>query len=318
VQQLVEATILLIVLYTQSRYYAMCTFTLQIFANFSLAFDASMCRHYLPFQAFGEGTPLAIVTDLVIGLRVYALYGRNKYIAVVLAALLLVQTVVIFLIYLTPSMHAMTLPDHASTDQIPLLHFCLVETSSRLSNFQSAGIQWMQAIYDATAFGLIACKTAKSAFKERAVGGVRALIMKNGLLYFAVVFSAYLTWAMMTIFSPSGIKYAAAIPSVILSCLAVNRLTLSLRAFNGTDEVDACDAGNCPSNIVFERPRMRRRRSWIGTSTFEVPGDSHVERTSEQSHELESFDSETCRRTDRPESGSEVVSTRLIDVQKLV
>ncbi len=37
----------------------------------------------------------------------------------------------------------------------------------------------MQAIFDATAFGLIACKTAKSAFKERAVGGVRALIMKK-------------------------------------------------------------------------------------------------------------------------------------------
>ena len=43
----------------------------------------------------------------------------------------------------------------------------------------------MQAVYDSTAFALIVFKTAHAVLYEHRHGGVHALIVKHGLLYYA-------------------------------------------------------------------------------------------------------------------------------------
>ncbi len=42
----------------------------------------------------------------------------------------------------------------------------------------------MQVVYDSVAFGLILAMTASSVLNEGGSGGVRALIVKNGVLYY--------------------------------------------------------------------------------------------------------------------------------------
>ncbi len=90
-----------------------------------------------------------------------------------------------------------------------------------------------------------------------------------------------------------------------MTCLMVNKLTLSLRAYTSTDEVD--DTGNNTlSNIAFRRSsRIKRRRSWIGTSTFEVNEDRDsrdVQRSVEpfRVHDMEAFDLPDRRRVEGP------------------
>jgi len=293
--------------YLISRYYAMCNFILQIVANFSVAFDISKCKRYVPFQMLGQGIPLIAISNMIIGLRVYALYGRNKYIAVILPTCIIAEISVSIWVYSIPSIHPVTLPGPASINQIPVLHLCLGSPSDSLSNLQSAAYLFMQAIFDSITFGLLVFKTAEAIFKERDYGGVRALIVKNGLLYYAIVFSAWFTWAMMIVFSPPGLKYAAANPTTVMTCLSVSRLTLSLRAFTGTDEVDSTI--NSVSNVRFGRPSTKRRRSWIGTSTFEITEDSNVQRSAEPYHDVEAFELLDRCRVDGLESSLVATST---------
>jgi len=280
---------------SQNRYYAMCVFILHIVANFSVAFDTSICRRYVPLQIFGEGIPLTIIIDVIIGLRVYALYGRNKSIAVILATSIIAEFSVSFWIYSIPSIHPVTLPGPASITQIPALHICLGSASSSLSNLQSAAYLFMQAFYDSITFGLIVYKTASAVLKERGHGGVRALMVKNGLVYYAIVFSAYCTWAMMTIFSPPGLKYAAASPTIMLACLSVNKLTLSLRQFYNKEDLECINVTTSTAAYAAgggggSGTRAGRRRSWIGTSTFEVTAGDFVHDRSVPSFESGTFE----------------------------
>ncbi len=125
-------------------------------------------------QAYGDGIPLSIITNLVVGLRsvlrdvllennqylahlvrVYALYGRNRYIAVIFTVYIIAELGVLFWIYFTPSIscefvrdsscaYALTivaavtfeLPGLASNNNlnsIPLLHRTLIFDSNPLT-----------------------------------------------------------------------------------------------------------------------------------------------------------------------------------------
>ena len=55
-----------------------------------------------------------------------------------------------------------------------------------------------------------------------------------------------------------------------LACLSANKLTLSLRAYG---EAPVAKMFN-PSDPLPPSPRLRRRRSWVGTSTFEIRNPS--------------------------------------------
>jgi len=88
--------------------------------------------YVIDLEAYADGIPLTGITNLVIGLRVYALYRRNKYIAVFLVTYIIAELAVLLWIYLTPGISAVTLPGPASVNKIPLLHSCLVSPSSRM------------------------------------------------------------------------------------------------------------------------------------------------------------------------------------------
>jgi len=264
------------------------------------------CKHYAPFQIFGGALVPTFVTDMVIGLRVYALYNRNKYIGGILATYIMAEIAVSLWVYTVPSIHLITLPGPASINQISVVHLCLATASSSLSHIQAAASLFMQVVYDSITFGLIALKTALVVLKRSRHGGVRALLVKNGFLYYVIVFSAYFTWAMMTAFSPPGLQNVAGIPALIMTCISVNRLTLSLRQFYCADVSDASKPG-----YAIDVPRMNRRRSWIGTSTFEVTGEN-VENGLEPNHGSETFELRTQfggRRDKRPNPGLEEIAS---------
>ncbi len=86
-------------------------------------FYSDRCKRYAPLEIFGEGIPLSITMNIIIGLRyafydilskichaekpyrVYALYGRNKYVAGVLAIYNIAEFSVAFWINTIPSIH---------------------------------------------------------------------------------------------------------------------------------------------------------------------------------------------------------------------
>ncbi|KLO08372.1 hypothetical protein SCHPADRAFT_908678 [Schizopora paradoxa] len=234
---------------------------------------ARRCERYILFGPFASGIPMTFVPDILIGLRVYALYRRNAVLKYALPIYLAAQLAVALWIYLTPGMHPVTLPGPPSVMEVPSLHVCVAEASARLDNLHSATFQIMQTLYDTLAFGMIAYKAIVEALGPWKGRSVKALMAKHGIIYFGVVFSMNFAWAMMILFAPIGIKYSIAEPTVVLACLSVNRMTLSLRAFScPKDGVDSYRP-NTDSITLINRAGLgmrRRRQTWIGTSSFEV------------------------------------------------
>jgi len=120
---------------------------------------------------------------------------------------------------------------------------------------------------------------------------------------------------MMILFSPPGLKYAAAHPATMMTCLMVNRLTLSLRQYYETEELDCTELAT-PVFATGTGPRTGRRRSWIGTSTFEAIEKMHVQDSLAPDHGSGTFelhvDVASGRRREEWEFHSEADSTRIV------
>lgn len=139
---------------------------------------------------------------------------------------------------------------------------------------------------------MIIFKTARDALGAQRTGNIRALIARHGLLYYVVVFSANLTWALMIVVSPPGLKYSAAVPTIMMACLSVNKLTLSLRGFSEAEAKQGQAAIASPP-ATPHRLKLKRRRSWIGTSTFEIGDDYVPESLAFNSYEMHSQQTKT-------------------------
>ncbi len=162
-------------------------------------------KGYLPLQAFGEGTPLTVIADIVIGLRsvprnesyisarsghpairVYALYGRNKYIAVILASIIFTGL------------------------NYPIL------------------LVWYQ----------VRCRGMSFLWSLR-----RPRTYSNRHLTFNIYCPTTCQWVFLVFcvfYPPLNLLLCCSMTSI-----AVNRLTLSLRAFNAPNEVDNSRATAC-------------------------------------------------------------------------
>lgn len=75
-----------------------------------------------------------------------------------------------------------------------------------------------------------------------------------------------------------------------MTCVSVNRLTLSLRAFYETREFETIVMSHNTVEITVGGRHMKRRRSWIGTSTFESIGDSRVQNGSGENRGASEFE----------------------------
>ncbi|TDL21942.1 hypothetical protein BD410DRAFT_789021 [Rickenella mellea] len=218
-------------LFIVNRYYALLAFAVTVSAFFSPLFTHEVCPQFAVFLPFAVGVVLIITPGIVMGLRIYALYGRNKILGAFIVMYLLAEFVLKCWINVFPGHHPLVLPP--SAPHIEAFQICIELASDSLGNLKTASYQLMETIYDLVIFGLMIAKTI-SAYKSRSTHGalrtdIVFLIARHGVLYFAAIFTANLLWAMLILFAPKGLKYSTVTPSLILVCTLVNRLTIDLR-----------------------------------------------------------------------------------------
>jgi len=250
-----------------NRYYAIAITAFTLFVNILPAFTKAMCERLQFVTPFAGSITLTNTSNFIIALRVYALYNRSKALAAFFALYLIGELGVTLWVYATPSLELLSLPGPESDTGSLALHTCSAITSPKLSALQSASFQFMQTAFDSCALALIMWRTFRESLQTNSIHGIKRVILKHGILYYIVVFSLNLAWAIMVVTATDGIKYVMAGPVLALTPMAANRLTLSLRVYALQDDDDDASA---------KRPhpaKLRRRGSWMGTSTFEVRSD---------------------------------------------
>ncbi|KLO12279.1 hypothetical protein SCHPADRAFT_429220 [Schizopora paradoxa] len=212
-----------------NRYYSVAALSVGVIADVLPAFTP--CKRMIIFDPLAMGTPLTMFPNFIVAVRIYAIYARNKYLAAAMIIYLIAETGVALWIYLTPSVHSIQLPGPESITDSLTLHQCLADDSQNLSSLQAASFQIMQTIFDSCALALVLFKTYREFMGPKPYRGLRSIIASHGLIYYLVVFSTNISWALMVLLATPDLKYTMAVPTIALAPLAANKLTLSLRRY---------------------------------------------------------------------------------------
>ncbi|KAF8482251.1 hypothetical protein JB92DRAFT_3036451 [Gautieria morchelliformis] len=176
----------------------------------------SFCNTVGPLQ-FANFTVVGIASSILLLLRVYALYNRHKWTLGYLSSIVVIQLAVSTFVYAFPGHGPLPMP---SID-LPVFQGCLYLPSSSLN-----APFVLELTYDVSIVALIMAKS----WKERSLnglmdqGGILRMIVKDGIIYFLVIFSTMFIWLCMILFAPLGLKL---VNSGLISIM-INRLTINL------------------------------------------------------------------------------------------
>ncbi|KLO13217.1 hypothetical protein SCHPADRAFT_890199 [Schizopora paradoxa] len=242
----------------ETRYYFIIAMTLVLFVHpdFSVfvipLVSIETCDRMLLFVPIGAGTPFTTLPNLIVALRVYALYERNKKLAWILFVYITAETAVSLWLDLTPSVSRIDVFAALGFPQIsnaPAMHFCVPQLAASLTGLKSTSSQIMQTVFDTGVLALVLYKA------RRGGSGILALIARQGIAYYLLNLAVYLAWTLMLVVAPPESKYVMGGPAL--------GLTLHLRSFNS-------DFDSQKTMAPFAAAKVQRRNSWVGVSSLGI------------------------------------------------
>ncbi|KLO09582.1 hypothetical protein SCHPADRAFT_1000154 [Schizopora paradoxa] len=268
---------LLTVLFFMTRYYFLVSSSVLLFVFIDPLVSTSVCERLLWIIFIFIGAPLIALPNCIIILRIYAIYGRNKTLAIVLLIYIIAQAVGSLLIDMWfPITHLGNFEalGYSELDDVSTMRICVPIVSDKLPIAAKSLSQIMQAIFDTAALAMILVKA-----RLRNGGGLIELVAKQGLAYYTLNAATYITWAFLLMFASPSYKNIISSIAAGLACISVNRLTLHLRSYSMSD---SHDTDSDDGEIKFVQPSAStrrtssRRRSWLGASTLEIPDEINV------------------------------------------
>ncbi|KAF9564156.1 hypothetical protein CPC08DRAFT_748556 [Agrocybe pediades] len=221
-------------LYILNRYLVPCFIIITLVGYFSDSWTSDVCTRY-GFMETLETMLTTFVAEILIALRVYALSKKSKLVVVAAGIIMAVQWAIAIFVMSQHSkgtdqvVFLMDVPEFPppKLPDIPAYHVCIFITVLSL-------VPWVQAwlalalAFDALAFLAIIVITAHS---MRLHGRVRLMqvIQRDGIIYFFVLFGSNLTWLLLTLYARPALKFIHNQPAMIVSCIMINRITLSLK-----------------------------------------------------------------------------------------
>ncbi|KAA1474438.1 hypothetical protein DENSPDRAFT_882800 [Dentipellis sp. KUC8613] len=238
------------------RYYALFAVIVVAFGFFSTEMTRERCAHWMLFLPLGVTVPLMLFPGILMLVRVYALYNRNKIVLFGLSTVLLAQTIAGIWQYSvsggTPA------PDPIDNYEF---HFCIYLPPKKLGRTASMYV-FMELGYDTLIFFLTLGRTSFMFWRHQGRGpSSRSLLdnlIRDGAFYFAVIFSINLTWVVMILYAPTGLRAISSIPSACITTVMICRITLNLRVtVYGPPRIDE-RTGNANDNIPLSKLRSLR------------------------------------------------------------
>lgn len=211
------------VLFIVNRYYSLCSVVFNNYALFSTTITDSFCLKWFQWQGW-TGLVACMIGQIILQVRLYALYYLNKKILALMVIWFLAATVSSAVIMGT-TLSILGARSHI----IPGIPFCVpVDVPRHLYAF------WIPII----AFESLLCAMALYRGFQGIVGdgslfrsGRRlvTILVRDSILFFLVVFAAYCTNFLILVFGNDNLIEIPLGFSIAMSCVMGNRLILNVR-----------------------------------------------------------------------------------------
>ncbi|KAF9038700.1 hypothetical protein BJ165DRAFT_1499820 [Panaeolus papilionaceus] len=203
------------ILFLLNRYGALFSVIIVIIAYNDQSWGEKSCHNFVIYEA-AVVIALVGICELIMILRVYALYECSKTMLSVLLSMLLGHIVVT--IVAARKGFALPLP--------PGLTACILSGSS----FIFASFWIIPLIMDSTMFGLTMWR-GRGYFRARSfTSRVMHILLRDGAIYFFAIFSANIIGFLIFMLSPVDLKYIGATFGQCITSVMVSRLMMNLKS----------------------------------------------------------------------------------------
>ncbi|KAF9051461.1 hypothetical protein BJ165DRAFT_889726 [Panaeolus papilionaceus] len=203
------------ILFLLNRYGTLLSFIVVIDAFVDSGWTKQDCHRFVMYEG-AQTIALVGICELIMILRVYALYGRSIF--VIAPLLLLLSAQIIMSVVGIHTGWAVPLPSG--------LTGCILDGTSVI--FPSIWVSPL--ITDSCIFGLTLWRTRSYILSRSRSTPIMQIFLRDGTLYFFAIFSANFINFLAFILAPSDLKAVGASFSQIITSLMVSRLVLNLRA----------------------------------------------------------------------------------------
>jgi len=207
--------------------------------------SSNACNHVYLWEPVGALIS-TVLSQMILGSRVYAVFSQNKIVAFVLGSTLIVEVVIGGIAIST------TLPPPPSARAVGTGPPC----GAVMGPFGWLIAFWsIPLFYDTNTFLLTAWK-AYGYWKEEVDTPLFSIIWRDGLLYFFVIFS--MNAANVIIFStvPEGLRAVNLTPTLVLEVVLSCRLILNLRSAAGESSASKTKPAILPWSSDNSKTRM--------------------------------------------------------------
>ncbi|KAJ3993362.1 hypothetical protein F5050DRAFT_1810595 [Lentinula boryana] len=181
---------------------------------------------------------MATIAEVLVLLRVHALSGRKPYVLFIAILLIVVQWALLLyqdVLYKngTSNLAVLLFARELDTSAIPPLpdidayRLCIAIPSTQIAQ---AGETFLSLfiVYDGLAVLSIIYFVSQQA-KGFHLVPILELVQRDGLLYFAVMFSSNFVWLMMALHARPSLGFIQNQPAMVISSIMVNRITMNLQ-----------------------------------------------------------------------------------------
>ncbi|RDX53369.1 hypothetical protein OH76DRAFT_1432351 [Lentinus brumalis] len=176
------------------------------------------CQHFVRYE--GSMTLIGInTTALMMLLRVFAMYEKKMSIVIFVGLLLAVEF----------GANAWLLTHGVAVRHSPGIHACtMIFDSAEVCGAIASSSAWLPLLYDTVVLVLTLWR-AHPGKNRLTAGRVMRILLKEGILYYSVIFIITLILTLMIVFAPDGLKNITAQTEYLMTVAMMSRITLHLK-----------------------------------------------------------------------------------------
>ncbi|KAJ3776681.1 hypothetical protein FB446DRAFT_259386 [Lentinula raphanica] len=191
-----------------------------------------MCLRYGYVEQL-ETLIMCTIAEILVLIRVYALSGQNR-IAIYCAVPLMLSQAAMLLYVCSQSANGtanltllLGVTDVTSLPDIDAFRLCISVPPMDVLPYGQAFL-CLLIVYDGLAVVAISYIVAQQSGVLHLMP-ILKLIQRDGLLYFAVMFTSNFVWLMLTLYAPIGLQFIHNQPAMVISSIVVSRITINLK-----------------------------------------------------------------------------------------